>query len=156
MPRNLSVEEQLTNLQTMQHIMRVQQLMMTLVQNIQQRALVHDLSKLDDPELPIFTEYTAKLKTVTYGSPEYKQFLVDMKPALDNHYAQNSHHPEHHDQGIKGMTLLDVLEMLCDWKASTERTKDGDIVKSLAIQKDRFGISDELLAILHNTLREFE
>jgi len=54
--------------------------------------------------------------------------------------------------GIRGMTLLDVVEMLCDWKAATQRHADGDILKSVEINQKRFGYSDELKAILRNTI----
>lgn len=35
------------------------------------------------------------------------------------------------DSPVNGMDLLDVLEMLVDWKAAGERHKDGCIYKSL-------------------------
>jgi hypothetical protein len=79
-----------------------------------------------------------------------------MKPALDHHYAMNSHHPEHFATGIQGMSLLDVLEMLCDWKAATLRHNDGDIRRSIELNQKRFGYSDELKAILLNTLAVVE
>jgi len=45
--------------------------------------------------------------------------------------------------------------MLADWKAATERHDDGDLAKSLEIQRERFGISDQLVAILRNTAEHF-
>ena len=78
-----------------------------------------------------------------------------MGEALKHHYAANSHHPEHYENGIDGMTLIDVLEMLCDWKAATERHADGDIMRSLEVNRERFGISDQLANILANTVREW-
>lgn len=57
---------------------------------------------------------------------------------------------------LNGMTLVDLIEMLADWKAATERHDDGSLTKSLTIQKERFGISDQLLQILENTARWFE
>lgn len=56
---------------------------------------------------------------------------------------------------INGMTLVDLIEMLADWRAATERHNDGDLGKSLRIQRNRFGISDQLDEILWNTAREF-
>ena len=50
------------------------------------------------------------------------------------------------------MNLIDVIEMLCDWKAATMRHADGDIKKSIEINQKRFGYSDELKAILLNTI----
>ena len=97
---------------------------------------------------------TPKLKSSTYGSEEYKKFLEELKPALDNHYKENRHHPEHFENGIKGMTLVDLIEMLCDWCAAVERHSDGNILKSIEINQKRFGYSDELKQILINTLEQ--
>jgi hypothetical protein len=79
-----------------------------------------------------------------------------MKVGLDHHYAANTHHPEHYPDGIQGMNLLDVLEMLCDWKAATMRHNNGDIRKSIEINQQRFGYSDELKTLLLNTLALLE
>jgi DNA-binding response OmpR family regulator len=57
--------------------------------------------------------------------------------------------------GLNGMDLLDLMEMMADWKASTLRNKDGDISKSLEINKKRFGISDQLFDILNNTINRY-
>lgn len=56
--------------------------------------------------------------------------------------------------GVEGMTLIDLIEMLCDWKAASERHKDGDIMRSIEINAKRFSISDQLKTILQNTVRE--
>ena len=74
-----------------------------------------------------------------------------MKVALDHHYANNSHHPEHYENGVNGFDLFDLVEMLFDWKAATERHADGDIRKSIGINKERFGISEQLCYIFRNT-----
>jgi hypothetical protein len=74
-----------------------------------------------------------------------------MKPALDHHYCVNRHHPEHFVDGVGGMNLIDVIEMLSDWKASSERHEDGDLRKSLEIQRERFNLSPQVFAILRNT-----
>lgn len=137
--------------ETLKHIRRVQQLLGAFASDLIARAADHDASKLDSPEAEVFEEYTAKLRGTTYGSDEYKGFLAAMKPALDHHYAHNSHHPEHFPDGILGMTLLDLVEMLADWKAATERHADGDLAKSIELNQKRFGYSDELKRVLRNT-----
>lgn len=55
---------------------------------------------------------------------------------------------------IGRMSLIALLEMLCDWKAASERHDTGDILRSLDINKERFGISDQLDSILRNTVAE--
>jgi hypothetical protein len=140
--------------ETLKHSRRVDELLLQLIAGLMARMTKHDLSKMKDPELEIFDEYSAKLKGSTYGSPEYMGFLDGMGEALKHHYAENRHHPEHFANGINDMTLIDVVEMLADWKAATERHDDGDLVKSLDKQRARFDISDQLMAILFNTARE--
>ena len=137
--------------ETISHIRRVQRLIGDVIKNLIERSCVHDSTKLNDPEAGTFAVMTGKLKGCTYGSDEYKVFLAEMKPALDHHYAHNSHHPEHWPGGIKDMSLLDLIEMLIDWKAASERHVDGSIAKSLDHNKVRFGYGDELDAILRRT-----
>jgi hypothetical protein len=143
----------IAEVETLKHIRRVQALLGTLATDLIRRAEVHDASKLESPEREVFEEFTAKLRGCTYGSDEYKGFLAAMKPALNHHYAANSHHPEHYALGIQEMSLLDLIEMLADWKAATERHADGSLEKSIEINQKRFGYSDELRSILRFTAK---
>jgi hypothetical protein len=168
------------DIETHRHIEQVRAFLDTAIGDLCRRKRDHDRSKLESPEREVFAEYTAKLKGTTYDSPEYRAFLAEMKPALDHHYARNSHHPEHFTgsaciqcgnsesepctcggprtsvAGIRGMSLLDLVEMLCDWKAATLRHADGDIRTSIEINQKRFGYSDELKQIFLNTLGVIE
>lgn len=139
---------------TLDHVAKVEGYLSLCADLLRMRAACHDDSKLESPEKEIFDAITPKLKTLTYGSDEYKAALLEMGEALTHHYANNSHHPEHFDNGIDGMTLLDLIEMFCDWKAASERHADGNLGKSLEINRARFGISDQLCQILINTARE--
>ena len=139
---------------TKNHIETVQAFMLDVLVKIMKRATCHDASKLEEPEKSMYDEFTPKLRAMTYGSDEYKSCLAAMGEALKHHYEVNSHHPEHFENGVNGMTLLDLVEMLADWKAATQRHADGDILKSLEINKKRFGMSDQLAEIFENTVRE--
>jgi hypothetical protein len=139
---------------TLTHIGRVQELIGELVVNLCKRREAHDKTKLESPERELFDIYTPKLKDCTYGSNEYKQFLAELKPALDHHYAEYDHHPEHFQNGVDGMSLTSLIEMLCDWKAAGERHADGSMARSMQINRERFGISDQLASILNNTAIE--
>lgn len=155
MKRELTKDEKAISYETYEHIYQVQRNLLKAAFLVQQRCLSHDRSKLSDPEVELFTIMTPKLKEAEYGSEEYKQFLVDLKPALDNHYKCNSHHPEHYENGIEDMTLIDLVEMLCDWIAATKRTKNGDINKSISLNKERFNMSPQLTNILQNSVKLF-
>ena len=137
---------------TLEHIQKVHKFVSDIINNLLNTVSNHDNSKLIEPEKDIFDEYTPKLKDVTYGTVEYRQFLKEMKVGLDHHYVNNRHHPEHFKNGINDMTLIDILEMLCDWKAATLRHNDGDIHKSIVINSDRFQISDQLRNVICNTI----
>lgn len=141
---------------TLKHIKKVNEYLLYCCVDLMRRAATHDDTKLESPEKELFDKYTPKLKDSTYGSDEYYEFLDGLQEALDHHYKYNSHHPEHYEEGIKGMNLFDVVEMLMDWKAATERHDDGDIYKSLEINQDRFEYSDELKRILTNTAKYLE
>jgi hypothetical protein len=55
---------------------------------------------------------------------------------------------------VRQMSLLDILEMLLDWKAASQRHKDGCIWCSVMVNQKRFGYGDELRSIFLNTIRE--
>jgi len=141
---------------TLQHIKRVNELLLTAVSELLIRAGKHDSSKLESPEKELFDEYTPKLKNCTYGSEEYKEFLKGSKVALDHHYENNSHHPEHYENGVNGFDLFDLVEMAMDWCAAVERHDDGDIFKSLEINTERFQLSNQIVCILHNTFKRMQ
>jgi hypothetical protein len=143
-----------SELESLRHVRRVQQLMIGVAENLLERARVHDVSKLSPPEADVFDEYTSKLKDVTYGSDEYKECLKGMKPALEHHYRMNRHHPEHWSNGICDMSLLDLIEMLVDWKAASERHTDGDVRRSIDINAERFGYTDDYRTIFLRTVNE--
>ncbi len=151
----LTESEKATNCDTFRHIERVRNLLNGMVMELLRRGELHDQSKLEPPEVSMFTEFTPKLATSTYGSAEYEGFRKSMGPALAHHYANNRHHPEHFKNGVDDMTLVDVLEMLCDWKAASERHNDGNIRKSIEKNADRFGLSPQLVRILENTAEMF-
>lgn len=139
---------------TLKHISEVRILLAQVIVELQNRITTHDKSKLEAPEKEIFDRVTPKLRTLTYGSPEYHASLEEMGPALDHHYSVNSHHPEHHEDGIHGMSLVDLIEMLADWKAATLRHDDGDLKRSIDINAERFGYGEEIHTLLLTTARD--
>jgi hypothetical protein len=188
---------------TQKHILRVRVLLQEFVAQLHYRGVTHDASKLLSPEKEAFDVATPQLRDLTYGSDEYKQALADLGPALQHHYENNKHHPEHYswhcpicnwqgnnatwevapqgpndtgvrycprccsngmlyeselmrkpELGIMGMTLLDVIEMFCDWKAATERHANGNFQTSIQHNRKRFTMSYQLAAIFENTRQE--
>lgn len=159
---------------TYEHINLVRKYLRRVTMRLILRADKHDASKLVEPEVSVFDEFTPKLKDSTYGSDEYKQFLEGMGKGLQHHYAHNDHHPEHfYDPdpvasysageptsrwsrapltGIHAMDLIQLTEMICDWLAATKRHDDGDIRRSIEQNRERFGYGDEIAQLLVNTV----
>lgn len=139
--------------ETQKHIETVRKYIRFLIDKLDNRGVKHDASKLESPEVELFAENTLQLANLTYGSDAYSDSLERLKPALDHHYASNRHHPEHFVNGINDMTLIDIAEMFCDWKASTLRHNDGNLLKSIEINAERFHMDGQLKAVLMNTAR---
>jgi hypothetical protein len=140
--------------ETIAHIEEVQRNMYLIASELEMRSKTHDESKLNEPEASSFAALTPLLKKSTYGSNEYNAFLNELKDTLKHHYSMNRHHPEHFKNGISGMNIIDLIEMFCDWLAATKRHNDGDIYKSIEINKSRFNLSDELVSIFINTAKQ--
>jgi hypothetical protein len=140
---------------TLRHSLRVAELMGELIKELLDRSVRHDLSKTREPERAVYDEFVPQLRAATYGSAEYQTLVDAMGEGLRHHYAHNRHHPEYFADGINGMTLVDLVEMLADWKAATERTSHGDLADSLTINRERFDIEPQLMDVLANTARHF-
>lgn len=150
---------------TKAHIKRVRECLGEIEADLNQRGYFHDASKLEEPEVSLFNGVSSALRGLTYGSPEYtKQLKESLGPALKHHYEHNTHHPEHWDRrrpdgewfgyGIRRMSLLDLLEMLADWKAAGERHADGSLFQSLKLNRERFKIPNDLFFVLCKTAFE--
>lgn len=148
----LTQEQQATNYETLRHMEKVRNIIDLVIVELLERARKHDQTKLESPEVELFTKYTDQLKDLTYGSDEYKEALEAMGPAIKHHYANNRHHPEHFKNGIDDMNLVDMIEMLCDWKAASTRHNDGNLRRSIEVNGNRFGMSPQLIKIFENSI----
>jgi hypothetical protein len=112
-----------------------------IVNDIEQRAIVHDASKMLDDEFAGFSRINAAARINKFGSPEYKEGMVREKPTIDLHFSRNSHHPERPEllagketepddyaywskKAAVDMTFLDVIEMVCDWHGARKGYDD--------------------------------
>lgn len=141
---------------TLAHIDEVTRILEMFREMLAKRAFDHDQSKLESPEKEVFDEFTPKLRGLTYGSDEYNDCLARLGVALRHHYANNSHHPEHFDDGISGMNLIDLVEMFADWAAAVKRHADGDLMKSIQHNRKRFAMDTQLVRIFENTVALLE
>jgi hypothetical protein len=138
------------------HIKNIQTVMDTiLIPELQNRSKDHDKSKLESPEKETYDKYIPLLQKVTYGTPEYNALKDEMaEGGVGHHYKVNRHHPEHFENGIRDMTLVDLVEMFADWYAASLRS-DTPFEKGLEMNCERHNIPDELCQILRNTYVEY-
>lgn len=138
---------------TRDHIEKVRSNLNDALHNLTKRAVLHDASKLEEPELSGYQGLSEALQGLTYGTPEHRAAFAPFKDIIAHHYAHNRHHPEHWHLGVTDMSLLDIIEMLADWKAANDRG-GGDFGHSIQVSVSRFGIGEQLHAILINTAKE--
>lgn len=138
---------------TLAHIRIVQGYLKVVIDNLIDRSACHDASKLESPEVEILDKFTPLLADLKYLSPEYKACLAEMAPGLEHHYAVNRHHPEYFTGGVADMNLMDIIEMLVDWKAAGERhiAKPGCVFRSIVVNANRFKYGEEMSGLLANT-----
>lgn len=135
------------------HTHKVRHWMALAITTLLARSNIHDESKYSQEEMglvvgkPAFDKYE-------YMSKEERAALAGVQDALVHHYAHNPHHPEHYENGVGDMSLFDLIEMCCDWKAAGEMSPNGSFAGSIEYNKERFNLSPEMVKILENTGRE--
>jgi len=134
--------------------MSVQKCLNSFASDLIERGRVHDISKFSEPELSGFAENVDNVSTIVYESEEYKKKWNEMRTVIDIHHINNRHHPEHWDNGVEEMTLLDILEMISDWNAATVRYKNGDLLKSVEINCEKYKVDGQLKRIILNTIND--
>ncbi len=108
----------------------------------------------------VFHSGTGSLRVAAPASTAYTYW--DLKPQMryrltawvkigGSGTAKSKFHVKFNKDGISKMSLLDLLEMLADWKAATARHSDGSLFKSFEINRERFGIPRDLFVSLVNT-----
>ena len=133
----------------------VEHLMLKLSTELRQRSKRHDVSSFTSDELPFLELYLDNYKNSEKGTDEHKELCMKLQPALVHHYAKNDHHPEHFDNGILSMNLVQITEMLCDWIVSAKEdnvSKTTFITMIITDYTEKYKLSNELQSILVNTV----
>jgi hypothetical protein len=134
------------------HIREVQSEMANVTSAFVKRMARHDQSKYSTQESALIQQ-KAILDSLPYNTPEYHESLTQIKSAVQAHYEVNSHHPEHYPNGVTGMSLLDMLEMISDWRVAAEMN-GSELMESFDKCVGRFHISPDIRQVLLNTYVE--
>ena len=148
-------EETKTLVTILRHVGIVRRNIKHFSQVLDRRAEIHDISKLSLEEFRGFVEVNQIARQYPFGSKEYKESLKDNN-VINLHFSRNSHHPEFYPNGIDDMSLLDIIEMVCDWKAASETYGQTSFTDALAIQADRFKINKEQWYLIGLIAKELE
>lgn len=131
--------------------------MLKVCKAVLKRALVHDMTKYSKEEAPLYEELFFELLVVKYGSEAYNALQLKLRPAKEHHFRHNdnTHHPEHWENGIDDMPPLDQIEMLCDWAAAVKGHKDGSFISSFTLNLDkRYPVPRKIRDALEISARE--
>lgn len=158
--------------ETRAHIKLVRACLKQVIEQLDARAAHHDASKLRDPEKADWDRATPYLADHPYGTQEYRDSFakLGLTETVRHHYLHNDHHPEWFARddrsfgteidttmlaggvAVGRMNLIQLLEMLADWKAAGQRPGGtNDIHASIDYNTNRFGLSPQLGSILHRT-----
>lgn len=141
---------------TLLHIGEVQENLEVISSKLKQRGLAHDRTKLQELEFDGFVSTREKFKKANYGSPEYQECIELTKPAVEHHYANNRHHTGFHKNGIDDMTLIDIIEMIADWRAAARRSPDKTLEDTLDYAIKKYKIEPQLAKVIIKTLEQLD
>jgi hypothetical protein len=129
---NIIVEERMSK-KKLERIMKTRKLILKVARDLMERAIYHDESSLSEEE------------------NEKKVGLIEM---YQHHWHCNRHHPEHYSDGVSAMTLVDVIEMLCDWVIEGHEKTNGLVCyNELDKRMHEYGINRDgiLYSLIENT-----
>lgn len=154
----------------LRHVTELRSALLRVQQDLEARAVRHDVSKFSPEEFPGFARINSTARKHPYGSEEYRAAIRAEKDTVDRHQRGNSHHPEYHEarvredlrrttsespgpglkwvvpveiEGVDVMPWLDVIEMVCDWWAATQTYGTTPWKEVLEKQKARWNWSLE-------------
>ena len=143
---------------TVKHILKhkksVRKKLMFIASEITKRAVSHDDSKLQTPELEWLIQMDKEPK-YQYGTPEYFDKMRRWEKFFKHHYKNNRHHPDHFSNGVSDMTIVDLCEYVSDIISYYDELHPEGAIKTIAAQAERFKLDDQLVQILKNTLLEY-
>lgn len=115
------------------HVRFVQMALDEVSHELDRRGMAHDLSKMLDDEFAGFSRINAAARINKFGSPEYSEAMQRERGTIDLHFSRNPHHAEYYaehpvaqtnNRGAEGMTFIDIIEMVCDWRGAQQGYND--------------------------------
>ena len=137
---------------TILHVSEVNENLETVASELRKRGAAHDRTKFTAIEFDAFVSTRSDFKKANYGTREYQECVDKVSHAVEHHHANNRHHTGFHKNGINDMTLIDIVEMLADWKAAERRSPDRELHDTIDYALKKYGVGDQLGSVIKNTL----
>lgn len=138
---------------TLMHVAEVQERLEDMIHDLRKRGLCHDRTKFQELEFDTFCRTRPRFKGVKFGTPDYDAVVEEAREAVEHHHHHNRHHTTYYDGGIEDMNLLDVLEMLADWRAAARRSKGQSFEESLPKAFERYNVPEVLREMIGRTIQ---
>ena len=134
----------------------MQDAMWLIINNLTDRARLHDASKFSDDEIEGYAKFEMMPEGLEYGSPEHeavmKAILTD-NDCFKNHVAANDHHPEHYAD-VQKMPFTAIQEMVCDWAgAHLSYGTTGSWQKSVVENTEKYDFSDGQIWLIYEVAK---
>ncbi|EGC28246.1 hypothetical protein DICPUDRAFT_85639 [Dictyostelium purpureum] len=124
---------------------------------LKERGDLHDASKYEPPEIEPYIWLTwyhhCKHCNIDFKYPDGVEKLV--KEGCDHHLHCNRHHPESHSDPNE-MSVLDIVEMVCDWSAISQELNQGSCINYVKQHISKWSFSNEKLNFIFKTITEFD
>jgi len=139
------------------HVSEISENLETIASELRKRGMSHDRTKFQQLEFDTFVSTREEFKQTSYGTPEYKAVCAKAQPAMDHHYSNNRHHTAYHENAVNDMNLIDIIELVCDWRAANRRNADQcTMLESVkrGLSNEKYQISEQLAKIIINTFKD--
>jgi hypothetical protein len=135
------------------HVQAVRTGIKIATDELTQRGLVHDHSKLFEVEFEGYSEAVPYLKNKQPLPPDVEE---KFHKAWVHHYTNNDHHPEYHTSGVMSMDFMSLIELAADWCAAMLRDdiNNTDIENNVQKLGPKFHMDEQMQNILINTMKK--
>ncbi|MGL4589831.1 MAG: DUF5662 family protein [Mycoplasmatales bacterium] len=137
-----------------EHRKRVEKALTEIQHDIEARKQNHDLDKIENPEIyEVYNEHFPILKTIPFGTKEYKQYEADYFSNAHYLHVQNRHHFYDHRNTTTKPNLLDILEALVDIRESIKQYDEYNTESAIEVLKRKKIDQLSLAEVVENTIR---
>ena len=99
----------------------VQDKLSTVARELISRGRTHYNSALGSPEIEVYHRFFPEYRQYKIGDPRKDEVFTQMAGAIGHHFRYNDHHPEHFENGINEMDLIQHIQFTAAFLSWTEQ-----------------------------------